>query len=206
MSDENIGRLVRDRRLNAVAAWILAGTLGLIAAGSVLAGDLLWAGFTLAVLALALVPPVATRRPTAMLPWEVLGLAALPILGRNLATIPATGQVATYLSVGAFALIVAVELHAFTSVKMTPGFAVVFVAVTTMAAAGVWAVVRWTLDGWLGTAFLLDPSVPLEVVERSLMIEFVASAAAGILGGVVFEYYVRRRARVRERVGQEAEP
>lgn len=206
MADSDIAGLLVDRRLNAALAWLVAGALALIAAGNVLAGEFLWAGFAGAVLALVLVPPVSDRAPATMLPWEVLVLAALPILGRGLATIPETGRVATYLSVGALALIVAVELHAFTSVKMTAGFAVLFVVVATLATAGVWAVVRWSLDRWLDTAFLLDPAVAPAAIERGLMIEFVASAVAGLLAGVVFEYYVRRRARLRERVGAGARP
>jgi hypothetical protein len=139
-----------------------------------------------------------------MLPWEVLALAALPVLGRSLATVRVTSDVATYLSVAALALIVAVELHTFTDVSMSPSFAVVFVAIATTATAGVWAVVRWAADLALGTTLLLDPTLTEAAVERGLMLEFVASTVAGVLAGVVFEFYVRRRARARRRVGEPA--
>lgn len=78
---------------------------------------------------LALVPTAARRDPLVTLPWEVLVLAVLPIIGRSFATVPPTSQFATYLSVAALALIIAVELHRFTPVRMTASFVVLFVVV-----------------------------------------------------------------------------
>jgi NhaP-type Na+/H+ or K+/H+ antiporter len=106
--------------------------------------------------------------------------------------VPVTSDLFTYLSVAAIALIVAVELHVFTPVKMNQAFAVSFVVVATLAAAGVWAVARFVLDETLGTAFLLDPTLTEAEIEHDLMLEFVYSTAAGVLGGVVFEWYFRR--------------
>ncbi|WP_135822751.1 hypothetical protein [Halostella litorea] len=196
MSDANIDRLFRDRRLNAGLAWLLVGFLGVVAVEELLVGELLWAGFAAAVCLLSLLPFVAYRSPEVMLPWEVIAVAALPILGRAVATVPVTGTLATYLSVAAVALIIAVQLHVFTGVDMTYGFAILFVAVTTMAAAGTWAVVRWAADAQLGTGFLEGFADP----ERALMIEFVYSFVAGIVAGVVFELYFRRRAEPEERL------
>jgi hypothetical protein len=204
MVEVDVARLLRDERLNAALAWVVVGGIVLTAAGTLLAGELLWAVFAAAVAALAVLPPVAFRSRAVMLPWEVLALAALPVLGRSLATVRVTSDVATYLSVAALALIVAVELHTFTDVSMSPSFAVVFVAIATTATAGVWAVVRWAADLALGTTLLLDPTLTEAAVERGLMLEFVASTVAGVLAGVVFEFYVRRRARARRRVGEPA--
>lgn len=192
--------IVGTRRRNTVLAWILVGFVLLVVPASVLDGDLLWAGFAAAVAAIALIPPAAHRRPSVMLPWEVLALAALPLIGRTFATVPVTGRFATYLSVAALALIVAVELDAFTPVRMTAGFAVLFVVVATMATAGVWAVARWLVDITLGTGFLLDPALSEHAIETNLMWEFVYSTAAGLVAGAVFELYFRRRARLRERL------
>jgi len=118
--------------------------------------------------------------------------------GRLLSTTVVTGQLATYLSVAALALVVAVELHAFTPVRMNDAFAVLFVVVTTMATAGVWAVVRWLADGWLGTGFIAS--------ERALMWEFVASTVAGILAGLLFVYYVRHRITPADRLPEGVDP
>jgi len=127
-------------------------------------------------------------------------LAALPILGRAVATFDVSSQIATYLSVAALALIVAVELQTFTSVRMTPSFAIAFVVITTLAAAGIWAVARWSADIWLGTGFITALGPDEAAQERAVMLEFVASFIAGILAGLIFEFYVRRVARVKSRI------
>ncbi len=201
MEETAVDRLLRDERLNAVLGWVVVAGVGLTAVGSVLAGDLLWGVFAVTVATVMLLPPLVSVDPGVMLPWEVLVLAGLPVLGRSIATLQAASRVGTYLSVAALALIVAVELHAFTAVSMSPSFAVAFVAVATMGVAGVWAVLRWTVDLWLGTGFLLDPTLSEHAIERGLMLEFVASTVAGVLAGVVFEFYIRRRAGVRRRLG-----
>lgn len=189
-----------DARLNAGLAWLMViFVLGVVVA-SLGAGKLLWAGFAAVVAALALVPVLAYRSPLAMLPWEVLVLAALPLIGQVFATVALTSRLATYLSVAALALVVAVELNLFTRVRMTSSFAVLFVVVATTATAGVWAVARWATDVVFGTHFLLVPGVSEAVIENRLMWEFVWSTAAGLLAGGVFEGYFRRRSRADARV------
>lgn len=189
----DVGHLLSGQRTNAALSWALVGFLMLAVATSLFRDDLVWAGFALVVAVLTVLPPVLLRNTTAMLPWEVTALCALPILGRAISTVTLTGQLATYLSVAAIALVVAVELHLFTPVRMTDSFAVAFVVVATLAMAGLWAVVRWSADLMLGTTFLLDPALSEEVIERHLMWEFVASTAAGVIAGLVFTLYVRRR-------------
>lgn len=202
---ERLGALVESRRGNAALGWLLVAFVGSVVVGSAIQGDLLWAGFAAIVGALALVPAVAYRNPKVMLPWEVLALAALPLIGRVFATVPLTSRFATYLAVAAVALVIAVELHLFSPVLMTPSFAVLFVVVGTMATAGVWAVARWSLDLYLGTGFLLDPALSETEIEHRLMWEFVFSTGAGILAGVVFEGYFRRIARIEDRLPDRVE-
>lgn len=192
MSGADLDVLFSDGRYNAAIGWLFAVALLGVAVWEVVIGDILWAAFVGGVAILVVLPMIAYRNPLVMPPWEVIGLAALPVIGRAVASFQLTSDLATYLSVAAIALLVAVELHAFTSVRMTIGFAVLFVVVTTMATAGVWAVVRWLSDLWLGTGFIGD--------ETELMWEFVNSTAAGIVGGVVFEFYFRRRARPDQRL------
>jgi hypothetical protein len=200
MADVDVGELLRDARLNAILAWAVTAVVVLTAVGSFVTGDLLWAAFAAVVAALILLPPVAFRSPQTMLPWEILVLAALPVLGRTLATFQTSSQIATYLSVAALALIVVVELQLFTTVRMTPTFAVAFVAITTMAIAGVWAASRWSLDVLLGTEFLHALGPTEAAIERAIMLEFVASTIAGVLAGIIFEFYVRRQARIEPRI------
>jgi uncharacterized membrane protein YjjP (DUF1212 family) len=88
---------------------------------------------------------------------------------------------------------------------MSPTFAVAFVAITTMAVAGVWAAGRWSADIWLGTEFLHALGDTEEAIERAIMLEFVASTIAGVLAGIVFEFYVRRQARIAPRIPDHVE-
>jgi hypothetical protein len=199
MDTTGLRPVLRSRRLNAGICWLLIAFLGAMAGAQAGVGDLLWAGFVTTLVVLAVVPAVVYRSPWAMLPWEVLALASLPVLGRALIVgetlfgVVLTGRIVTYLAVAAVALIVAVELDVFTPVRMNYSFAVLFVVVTTMAAAGVWAVVQWLSDIYLGTAFVLTGD-PESVVERTLMLDFVAATVAGLVAGVVFELYFRRYA------------
>lgn len=202
MTRSGIGSVLEDARTNAVIAWLVVGVAFAAAVANGIAVAPLWAGFALVVVALALVPPLRFRDPTAMLPWEVLGLATLPLVVRVLVEFVALrADLVTYTAVAALALVVAVELHLLTTVEMNDRFAVAFVIVTTMAAAGLWAVVRYGSDVLLGTTLLLPPAgldaseAALAAAERSLMLEFVASFVAGIGAGVVFEGYFRRQRR-----------
>jgi hypothetical protein len=184
MSRADVGRIVESEHRNAQMGWLLVALVALAAATNLVAGGLLDAGFAASVAVLVAVPPLAFGSPQTMLPWEVLALAAFPIVGRTIAP-PVVAEVATYLGVAAIALVIAVELHLFTPVEMSYRFAVAFVVVTTIAAAGIWAVGRWLADLYLGTGFLVS--------EDALMWEFVASTVAGIGAGIVFEWSVRRR-------------
>lgn len=181
--DEDLAGLFDDHRVNAVLAWLVVGLFVVDAGTEFAIGEFPSALFALGAAALAVLPAVRFRNPRIMLPWEVLVLAALPLLGRLFATVPITEALATYLAIAAIALIVAVELHVFTTVRMTLGFAITSVVVFTMAAAGTWAVVRWTL---FGPSFVAS--------NEALMVEFIYSIVAGAVAALVFEFYVRRTA------------
>lgn len=195
MDTAGLARIVRDHRNNAILSWLLVGLVGVASVGSLLTGNLLWTVFTGAVVVIAVFPAVSMRNGWMMPPWEVVLLATLPTIGRLFATTIVTGQLATYVSVAALALLVAVDLNAFTPVEMSDGFAVLFVVIATMATAGIWAVLRWSADLFLGTGFL--------TTERALMLEFVASTFAGVVAGVVFVLYFRRLAEPEKRIPEE---
>jgi hypothetical protein len=185
MSRADLDRLIESERANALLAWTFVAFVAAVAVVSLVRGTVLWAVFAAGVVVLSVLPAVAVRSPRAMVPWEVLALAALPTLARAFA--PPVAEVAMYLAVAALALVVAVELHLFTTVEMSYRFAVAFVVIATLATAGAWAVTRWVADLYLGTGFLTS--------EDELMWEFVASTIAGIGAGLFFEGYVRRRLR-----------
>lgn len=179
--NDDLAGLFEDHRLNATLAWVVVALFVFDAITEFALGEVPSAVFATFVAAIAVLPAVAFRNPRIMLPWEVLVLAALPLLGRLLATVPITEALATYLAVAAVALIVAVELHVFTSVRMTLGFAILSVIVFTMAAAGFWAVLQWAV---FGPSFVAS--------NEALMFEFIYSILAGVVAAAVFEFYVRR--------------
>ncbi|AZH26389.1 hypothetical protein [Haloplanus aerogenes] len=198
-SGAGLRRLVEQRRLNAALGWTFVSVLCLIGVAAALNGHPLWSGFTLALVVLAVLPAVASRQLDAMLPWEVLALASVPSLGRLLVAgqtvggVTLTGRITTYVAVAAAALILAVELDVFTPVRMSDSFAVLFVTIATVAAAGLWAEARWLSDIFLGTSLMLDGR-PEHVIETALMWDFVAATVAGVLAGILFELYFRRYA------------
>ncbi len=174
-----------DARRNAVLAWALVAVLGLVFVESLVGGDVEWIAFTVAAGAIVLVPPIARRSVRVMLPWELLLVALVPVVVRALDLTLLTSTFATYLSVAAFALIVTVELHLLTSMRVTHWFAVSLVLMTTLASAGVWAMVRFLLDSALGTSFL--------TTNEALMVEFLWVLAAGLVAALAFDLYFRPR-------------
>jgi hypothetical protein len=61
----------------------------------------------------------------------------------------------------------------------------VFITVVfTVASAGVWALLRWSSDIYLGTSFIVS--------EEALMWEFVLATVSGVVAGVIFDIYFER--------------
>lgn len=190
--EDRLAQLFRSGRTNAVIAWAMVAVLVGVFAESLLGFDLLPMALVAAITAVVTAPAVAARDPWVMLPWEVLGLALLPVLVRALLG-GEPGTFATYLAIAAFALIVTVELHMFTSLRVTHWFAVLFVVLTTMATAAAWTVLRWNADRLLGTSFL--------TTNEALMTEWIYVTLAGLAAGVLFDAYFRRRgARLRSAI------
>ena len=193
-SEDAMELLFNDNRVNAAVAWLVVGVLALSLVESLLVRDLQWLVFTAAVAGIVLVPPVAHRSPLVMLPWELLVVAALPVLVRTLSISVLANTFATYLSIAALALVVTVQLHLLTGMNVTHWFAIVLVVMATLAAAGLWTIVRWNLDAVAGTSYLST--------NEALMWEYLWVTAAGLAGGVLFDLYFRPRTRaIRRRIG-----
>ncbi|WP_247729346.1 hypothetical protein [Halovivax limisalsi] len=179
-------RLFRSGRANAVVAWLLVGVLAVVLTESVLDWDVQWSVFVAFAGVVVLIPPVAYREWRVMLPWELLVIALFPILIRGLVG-GTVGTFATYLAIAGLSLIVTVELHMFTALRVTHWFAVGFVVMTTLATVAAWTVFRWNADRYLGTAYLVD--------NETLMLEWLYVMAAGCVAGILFDGYFRRRDR-----------
>lgn len=192
----DLDALLQDRRINAALGWALLGLVASIALESVGDGDWVWAVVSASVVVLGALPAVEYRNPRVMVPWEVIALAVLPMVVRSITERGPLADVAAYLSVAAVALIIAVELDVFSTVKMTTAFAVVFVVISTMATAGGWAILQWLSDHFLGTTFLYPSPQPVsDTIEKTalegLMWDFVAAMASGVLAGLLFAFQFR---------------
>lgn len=197
MAGSTLEDVLADGRRNAVASWLLVALAAAVWIGEIVVSEFLWSVFALVIVVLALLPPVVYRSRYVMLPWEVLALAALPLIGLAVGTRQFSTPLFAYLAVAAVALVIAVELESFTSVRLSPGFAVVLVVAGTMAAAAVWALLQWYAD------VLLDR--PYATTNDELMIEFLYSALAGVAAGVIFRAYFRRRVSMSDRLPPELE-
>ncbi|MBX0322776.1 hypothetical protein EGH21_07005 [Halomicroarcula sp. F13] len=177
--------LLRSHRSDALVAWLSAAVLAGSAGRFLLLGEPDWAVLALCIVAVVLVVPVHERDPATTFPGELVATVSLPVVVRAVGLAP---TVTPFLAVAGLAVLVAVALDAFTSLSMTPRFAVVFVVVTTMAFAGAWAVAAFAADRLLGTAFLTD--------KTELMWDLVGATGVGVVAGVVFDQYFEYSARV----------
>jgi len=175
---------------NAALSWALVLVLVATVAESLLDGEMLWAGFSATVVAVALVPAVVSRDPTVLVTWEVLLLSALPGFA-NL--IDVFVEPLGYVAVAALALLVVAEIHAFSSARMAPWFAALFVVLTTLTVAAAWAIVRYAADVAVGTAYL--------DTGNALMWELVAATGVGIAAGLLFGAYCSERGSIGAMVG-----
>lgn len=194
MGGDDLGGLLTETGPNAIAGWAIVVCLCLTLIVTVVEWALDWSFITALVVAILLVPAFVYRDPRVMPPWELVVIVAVPAVWQGLLGRAFTTDVATYLAVAALALVIAVELHQFTAVRMNHTFAIVLVVLTTLAVAGVWNVLQWLADVILGTSFLLDGRSQ-DVINAAVMIEFIYAGVAGIGGGLVFDLHFRSRNR-----------
>jgi hypothetical protein len=94
-------------------------------------------------------------------------------------------DIVTGISVATLAMLVVVALELTTAVRMTPQFAIFFTVIVTLAIAGFWAVGSAASATYLGTTFIKT--------NTELMTIFTATLIAGVIAGVLFWLYFRRR-------------
>lgn len=181
-----VRRLFRSGRTNALLAWVVVAVIAATFVESALDADRQWMAFVAGVGAIVLLPPAAYGEWRVMLPWELLVVVAVPLIGRALYP-GAVGAFASYFAVAGLALIVTVELHTFTELEVTHWFAVALVVLTTMASAAAWTVLRWNMDRHFGTSYLST--------NEALMTEWLWVTAAGFAAGLLFDIYFTRRGR-----------
>jgi hypothetical protein len=176
---------VAGKKLNGILSGFLALYLLFNCFNILLDGNITWSIYGFAVLVLVFIPPIVLEDRTALVPFEVLLFLAVPFTVKGMELGFAASHTLNYLTAAGIALLLVTELDTFTSFRSSSSFAVLIVSITSLAVAGFWAVGRWLSDIYLGTSFVLD--------EHALMWEFSAALLAGIIGGLVFRYYLKDR-------------
>lgn len=177
---------VKDTRINAAIAWLLAGALVAVAITAL--SEFLLVRMALAALAafVAIAPALAGNTWTRTVPWPLLLVCAIPVsVGAFEASFFA--DFVTGLSIAALGMLVVAALQSTGVVRMTPNFAVIFVVLATMATAGFWAVGSAGSAHYLGTAFV--------ETNDDLMAIFSAATLSGFVAGGLFRIFFRRRLR-----------
>ncbi|WP_336037577.1 hypothetical protein [Halobacterium yunchengense] len=177
--------LLARERVNAFGAWVVVAALAVAGSQFLRASEPDWTALTLVLVAAAVLVPLVERDPSVTVPGELLALVAVPVVVRAFGVLP---SVTPFFAIAGVALLVAVLLDAYTSLSMTPRFAVVFVVVVTMAFAGAWAVGTYAADVVVGTSFVPG--------QQELMWDLVGATAAGVAAGVVFDVYFEYSDRV----------
>lgn len=183
--DDLLASLFESGRRNALLSWLLVSIYVVVLLESLLSMDLEWVVFTGTALVVLLMPALAERTAWVMLPWELVLLASFPVLVRTLDVSAIANTFSMYVSIAALAMLVISELHVLSAVRVTHWFAMLTVVMATMAAAAGWAIVRWLLDSNFDTDYL--------TTNDALMQEFLWVVAAGIVAGLLFDVYFKRR-------------
>lgn len=176
--------LVRERRANAVVTWTLlalataAGTSALLDGRPIRAVGI---GLLVVVAAVPSRPPGTWQRAFV---WPLVFVVTLP--AHVVAVGPgAVADVAASVTLATFALAVVVDLHLVTAVRMSTGFSAFFVVVATAGFAGFWAVSAWVAHRLFETPFV--------ATGDELMLQLSVKLAAGLVVGVGFELFARRK-------------
>ena len=190
---ENVDRLMAmfpNSSRNAALSWLLVGLLVVIAVGGGWLEEYTSVLFAVVAVAVATAPAITFRDPTIMPPWYFLFLVALPVLWEAFGPQPLATGIVPALAIGTLGLLVVVELHRFTSLRLVPWFSIVLTVVLTLAMIGLLNVLRWSSDTLFGTTFLLDGRSQ-DAINAAVMIEFSYAVVAGLLAGFVVYVHFR---------------
>ncbi|ELZ17346.1 hypothetical protein C477_13985 [Haloterrigena salina JCM 13891] len=176
-----LAELIRDERINAIIGWLLVSIVALGGLENVFTGILLWGGFELLIVVAVAAPALTTGDWTAVVSWPLLAVVAFAAVA-GAAVFPF--ETSVYITVATLALIVVVELEAFTAVELSRRFSVGFAVLTTMALQALWTVAQFYADRWLGTEYLRS--------QTELQWDFVVVTVVGLALGGIFQWYVVR--------------
>lgn len=188
---DRLAGLVAEPRRDTVLSWLLVSALAAILLGGGLLERYESVLFGVVAIVVVVTPAVRARDPTVMPPWYFVGLACLPVLWEAVAPWTLETAIVPSLALATIGLLLAVELHRFTTLLLAPWFAVVLTVLFTLAMAGLLNILRWSADVLVGTSFLLDGRSQ-DAINAAVMIELGYATAAGLLAGTIFYRYFRR--------------
>lgn len=192
MNSDRFGGSVDRTGRNAILCWSAIGLLTGLALWQGLDGSYRWFSLTGLALVLLIIPAIGLRDPYAMPPWELLVLVVIPAVDAALFDGTVISPIAVYFAVAAVALIVAVDIHTYTAVRMDRSFTVILVVIATLAVGATWNVLQWISDVTFGTAYLVGDRSQ-DAANHAMMLDFLAATMAGFLAGFLFTGYLRRR-------------
>lgn len=175
---------------NTVLSWLLLVVLAASFVGGAFLGRYEPMLFSAVAMTVVAIPALKFRDPTLMPPWYFVALICLPVIWEAFAPRPLVTAVVPSLALATLGLLMAVELHRFTSLRLVPWFAVSLTVLFTLAMAGLLNIVRWSADVLFGTALLLDGRSQ-DAINAAMMVEFIYVTVAGLLAGAIFYYYFR---------------
>ncbi|MWV39007.1 hypothetical protein [Natrialba sp. INN-245] len=176
---------------NTMLSWLLVAVLVVVILGGGYLERYESVLFGIVAIAVIAAPAIAFRDPTVMPPWYFVGLICLPVLWEAFAPQPLVTAVVPSLALATLGLLLAVELHRFTQLRLVPWFAVVLTTLFAMAMGGLLNVLRWSADVLVGTTFLLDGRSQ-DAINAAVMIELGYVTVAGVVAGAIFYYYFTR--------------
>lgn len=192
MRSDRFGGSVDRTGRNAILCWSAIGLLTGLALWQGFDGSYRWFSLTGLALVLLIIPAIGLRDPYAMPPWELLVLVAIPVVDAALFDETVISPIAVYFAVAAVALIVVVDIHTYTAIRMDRLFTVVLVVIATLAVGATWNILQWVSDMTFGTAYLVGDRSQ-DAANHAMMFDFLAATMAGFLAGILFTGYLRRR-------------
>lgn len=192
MRSDRFGGSVDRTGRNAILCWSAIGLLTGLALWQGFDGSYRWFSLTGLALVLLIIPAIGLRDPYAMPPWELLVLVAIPVVDAALFDETVISPIAVYFAVAAVALIVVVDIHTYTAIRMDRLFTVVLVVIATLAVGATWNILQWVSDMTFGTAYLVGDRSQ-DAANHAMMLDFLAATMAGFLAGILFTGYLRRR-------------
>lgn len=197
--------LLRGRKpeeiLEAELSWIASLVLFFATVYVTVRFDVLWIVFGITAISLYVLPIVSLKDPFHALPWEMVLLLAAPLLlhiseGSKALTDSISWwsdftSIAFAFSLATIGLLLTIELHMYTDLRMNRPFAVFFVIIFTMGATGLWFVGEYVGDVVNGTNHIGTNTDAMKSMTWSLI--------GGLVMGFVYDLYLRAMSESRQK-------